>query len=99
MPDHNNGYHAAATPLVAQILHHRDDLDIAAKVKSFSADDQVLFPILVAVARLVAKADVQAPRSTRKVAGRAETSPRASKPPQRAKHGPASGPQDIGGGS
>lgn len=45
-------------PLILQILHHRDDIAIAKKALAMEADDQALFPILVALARLAAKADI-----------------------------------------
>lgn len=45
-------------PLIVQIQQHRDDTAIADKAASMSADHQSLFPILVAIARLAAKADV-----------------------------------------
>lgn len=52
------------SPLILQILHHRDDAAIAKKTVVMEADDQALFPILVALARLVAKADVEGPDLT-----------------------------------
>lgn len=40
------------------IANHRDDLAIHHKAESLDLEDRVLFPILVAIARLSAKADL-----------------------------------------
>lgn len=44
-------------PLIVQAMHHRDDVAIANRAASLGGDAQALFPILVAIARLVAKVD------------------------------------------
>jgi len=46
------------SPLIAMIASHRDDLAIDLKAENLDLDDRALFPILVAIARLSAKADV-----------------------------------------
>lgn len=46
------------SPLIAMIANHRDDLAIHHKAESLDLEDRVLFPILVAIARLSAKADL-----------------------------------------
>ena len=44
-------------PLIVQVLHHRDDIAIAKRAASLGAEEQALFPILVAIARMVAQVD------------------------------------------
>ncbi len=45
-------------PLIAMINDHRDDATINLKTEDLDPDDRALFPILVAIARLAAKADL-----------------------------------------
>lgn len=57
----------AAPPLIRQILDHRDDTAVASKATELQADDQPLFPIVVAFARLVAKAEAAGTKPTPRV--------------------------------
>ena len=45
-------------PLIAMINHHRDEVAINLEAEDLDPDDRALFPILVAIARLAAKADM-----------------------------------------
>lgn len=47
-------------PLYGMILQHRDDLNLDATVKDCAEEVRALFPILVSIARLVAKNEEKA---------------------------------------
>ncbi len=56
-PVRPTGVRSEEPPLIAMINQHRDEVAIDLEAANLDPDDRVLFPILVAIARLAAKAD------------------------------------------